>query len=176
MTVQTRPKAQWIEAALMRYEQPLLRYTTRITGDLESARDVVQDAFLRLCKADRSKVEGHLAAWLYTVCRNRALDIKKKEGRMGQLPDPQMVVDTKAGGPQESAARKEVQDLVLQAIESLPEQQLEAFRLKFQEQLTYREISQVMDKSLGTVSNLISSALGTIRDQLRTRVDLGQEN
>ncbi len=175
MTVRLGPKAEWIESALLRYEQPLLRYTSRITGDLESARDVVQDAFLRLCKADRSKVEGHLAAWLYTVCRNRALDIRKKEGRMGQLSDPQMVADTKTGGPQETVARKEVQDLVLQAIESLPEQQLEAFRLKFQEQLTYREISQIMDTSLGTVSNLISSALGTIRDQLRTRVDLGQE-
>ena len=77
--------ANWIRQALERYEKPLIRYACRITGDLETARDVVQDAFLRLCQADRAKVDGHLAAWLYTVCRNRAYDVRRKEGRMDAL-------------------------------------------------------------------------------------------
>ena len=65
---------EWIRGALERYESPLLRYACRLTGNLEQARDVVQDSFVRLCRADRSKVEDHLAAWLFTVCRRRALE------------------------------------------------------------------------------------------------------
>ncbi len=68
-------KAEWIKKALHRYERPLLRYAARITGNAEAARDVVQETFLRLCSAKREKVEDHLAAWLYTVARNHALNV-----------------------------------------------------------------------------------------------------
>ena len=80
-------KHEWIEAALTRYERPLVSYTQRITGDLERARDVVQDAFTRLCAQEPGKLDGRLAPWLYTVCRNRALDVVKKDGRMALLED-----------------------------------------------------------------------------------------
>jgi RNA polymerase sigma-70 factor (ECF subfamily) len=169
-------RTEWITAALERYELPLVRYVCRMTGDVEVARDVVQDAFLRLCKADRERVEGRLAAWLYTVCRNRALDVLKKEGRMGRLTDAQAVADPNTGGgPGEMAARSEMHGMILEALEGLTEEQREAFRLKFQDDLSYREISEVLGISLGSVSKLISTALGTIRDRLRTRYNLAQE-
>jgi RNA polymerase sigma-70 factor (ECF subfamily) len=169
-------RAKWIEEAVGRYERPLLRCALRLTGDLDMARDVVQDAFLRLCKADRAQVEGHLAAWLYTVCRNRALDVLRKEGRMGRLSDTSKVADTAAdGGPQTDASAREIRELVLRVLGTLPEPQREAFRLKFQDELTYREISQVMGKSLGTVSKLVSSALAAVRDELGTRPEMAQE-
>ena len=57
----------------------------------------------------------------------------------------------------------------------LSEEQREAFRLKFQDQLSYREIGQVMGVSLGTLSNLITAALGTLRQQLRAGGHLAQE-
>lgn len=166
-------KAEWIAVALRSYEGPLLRYAARMTGDLETARDVVQDAFLKLCEADRSKVEGHLAAWLFTVCRNRALDVQKKEGRMDRLRDAGAVEDG-AVGPGELAARREAYELVKEVLGSLSEQHNEAFRLKFQDQLTYREISQVMGKSLGTVSNLIATALCAVRDRLCSGAEASQ--
>jgi RNA polymerase sigma-70 factor (ECF subfamily) len=168
---------EWIEAALGRYEYPLLRYAVRITGDIETARDIVQDTFLKLCVADRTKVEGHLAAWLFTVCRNRALDLVRKEGRMGRLNDSQAVVDRSiTGRPGEAAAQREVYELLLEAMASLPSQQQEVLRLKFQDDLSYREISQVMGKSLGTISKLLSTALCSVRDRLRTKVELVTED
>ena len=74
--------AQWIVSALARYEAPLLRYASRLLGDVDRARDVVQDTFLKLCREDPTRLDGHLAQWLFTVCRNRALDIQRKEGRV----------------------------------------------------------------------------------------------
>ena len=79
-------QGRWIRSAVEAYERPLVRYAARITGDVERGRDVAQEAFLRLCRADRASIDGHLAEWLFTVCRNRALDVKRKEMRMATLP------------------------------------------------------------------------------------------
>lgn len=176
MTDPDRSKADWIVAALARYERPLLRFVCRMTGEPELARDVVQDAFLKLCKADQERVEGRLAAWLFTVCRNRTLDLIKKEGRMGRLDEARMMAQPSTDcDPGEMAVLNEAHGIVIEALETLSDDQREAFRLKFQDQLTYREISQVLGVSLGSVSKLITTALGTIRDRLKTRYDLAQE-
>jgi RNA polymerase sigma factor (sigma-70 family) len=169
-------RSEWVRDALVRYERPLVRYAERITGDLESARDVVQETFLRLCAADRAAVEGHLAAWLYTVCRNRAYDVRKKENRMQPLSEEQAGRMASADpGPGVTAARSEARQLVLDAVRHLSEREQEAFRLKFEDDLTYREISQAMGVSLGTVSNLVAGALASVRDQLRARNVLARE-
>src|SRR5258708_845972 len=96
---------QWIRQAVDRYEGPLTLYAARLLGgDVERARDVVQDAFLRLWEADRVSVDGHLAQWLYRVCRNRTLDVRRKESRMTTTlehePDSQQRDETSrdAGG------------------------------------------------------------------------------
>ena len=164
MEQRRQPRAEWVEAALQRYEAPLIRCAAGIVGDEQRARDVVQETFLKLCQAKRDDLDDRLAAWLYTVCRNRALDVRKKEGRRGPLDN----VDTLANGgasPHQLAARSQAHRQVLRAVDQLPHDQAEAFRLKFADQLTYREIGQVMGKSLGTVSNLITAALATVREQ-----------
>jgi RNA polymerase sigma-70 factor (ECF subfamily) len=170
-------KTEWIRSALDRFERPLLRYACRFTGDLESARDVVQDTFLKLCEADRDRVDGHLAAWLYTVCRNRALDVRKKEGRMDPLAmETAEAFPDRGPSPGTAAQGREEHRMVLEALRDLPERQQEAFRLKFQDELTYREIGQVMGVSLGTVSGLIAGALDTLRGRLRAgQIDLARE-
>ena len=168
--------AEWVHAALERYERPLMRYAARITGNIELARDVVQDTFLRLCEAEQANVDGHLAAWLYTVCRNRAFDVRRTEERVDSLQDGQMEsVRSECPEPSTLAARNEAYALALDALSTLPENQQEAVRLKFQDDMTYREISQVMGVSLGTVSYLITTALGALHDQLRGKEDLAQE-
>jgi RNA polymerase sigma factor (sigma-70 family) len=169
-------KADWVRAALQQYERSLIRYAARITGNVELARDVVQDTFLRLCETDRVKVDGHLAAWLYTVCRNRALDVRKKEDRMDSLQDGH-ADSVQSGDPEPSAvaAGNETYGMVLEAVSTLPENQQEAFRLKFQDEMTYREISQVMGISLGMVSRLVATALSDLREQLRGKINLVQE-
>ena len=167
MNEDNQTKAEWVKAALQRYEQPLIRHATSIVGDTERARDVVQETFMRLCAADRGDVEDRLAAWLFTVCRNRALDVRKKEGRMGPLnPTRAEAIANGGAGPRELAARSEAHGMVLRAIRELPPDQQEAFRLKFQDHPTSREIGPVMGQSPGPVSTLITAALPTVRAQV----------
>jgi RNA polymerase sigma factor (sigma-70 family) len=167
----------WIQQALVHYEGPLVRYAARVLrGDVDRARDVVQDTFLRLCQADRAKVEGHLEAWLFTVCRNRAIDIARKEGRMGALdPERKDRIQSAEAGPGELAARRLAHRRVMALLEGLPPDQQRAFRLKFREHKSYREISAEMGTSLGRVSKLITTAMATIREQLATPATPAQE-
>ncbi|MBI5094691.1 MAG: sigma-70 family RNA polymerase sigma factor [Candidatus Hydrogenedentes bacterium] len=159
---------EWVGAVLERYERALLNYALRFTGNLEAARDVVQDTFLQLCQADRARIDGHMAAWLYTVCRNRALDVRKKEGRMEGLAERQEQLQAcPAPGPSVRAEQNETHAMVLAALETLPEREQEVFRLKFQDGLSYREIGQVLGMPHTTVSLHVHTALQTIRERLR---------
>jgi RNA polymerase sigma-70 factor (ECF subfamily) len=158
----------WILCALRRYERPLVRYARRVTGDLESARDVVQECFLRLCRQRKERVQGHLGAWLYSVCRNLAFDRLRKEGRMQALDDS-------TPGPKASPVarleRREQFQSVAASIERLPPRQQEILRLKFQENLSYRQIAAVTKLSVSNVGFVLHTAIRTLRsalgDQLR---------
>lgn len=171
MSERPRKQAQQVGEALREYERPLVSYALGITGNLEQARDVVQDTFLKLCNQDTAKLDGHLAQWLYTVCRNRALDVRKKEGRMQALD--QRMAEAQAApepGPNGRAERREEHGIALEVIGSLPNPQQEAFRLKFEHGLTYREIGGILDMPLSTVSYTITQALATIRVRMRTKL------
>src|SRR6185295_19975499 len=87
-----RPTTEWVIEALTQYERPLLRYAKWLLGDLDAARDVVQETFLRLCREDRARLDGRVAAWLFTVCRNLALDAKRQSGRLSSLNDADVAV------------------------------------------------------------------------------------
>ena len=123
---------QRVGSALERYEGPLVRYAARLTGDLDSARDVVQDTFLKLCSAGPLPEDNHLAAWLFTVCRNRALDVVRREKRMGPAGEASVeTVESSAPSPSAVLEKRETSRNVLQLLEALPQNQKEVIRLKF---------------------------------------------
>jgi RNA polymerase sigma-70 factor (ECF subfamily) len=153
------PKSRWIEEALELHESSLLRYARWILSDLESAREVVQETFLRLCKEDPARVEGHVAQWLFTVCRNLAFDARKKEARMTPLGDTEVAV---APGLEE----RETVSQILQLVETLPKNQREVVYLKFQCDLSYKEISEITRLSVSNVGFLLHSAVRAIRKQM----------
>ena len=148
---------------LKRHESPLLRYAARITGSEELAREVVQDTFCRLCAQPREKVKGHEAEWLFTVCRNRALDVRRKEGRM-QTGDAVLAAQpSSAPAPASVAEGKEAVSQVLSVLDTLPANQREVVLLKFQGGLSYKEIAKVTELSVSNVGYLLHAALKTLR-------------
>jgi RNA polymerase sigma-70 factor (ECF subfamily) len=166
-SMDNRQKSEWIREALDAHEGSLVRYACRFTRDLERARDIVQDTFLRLCSQPRSKVEDHLKAWLFTVCRNRALDVLAKERKMNPTSEIDFeVIPAPAPDPAEAAATKEMAGRVLGLVQSLPPRQREAVILKFQENLSYKEIGEVMNTTVSNVGVLLHTALGTLRERL----------
>jgi RNA polymerase sigma factor (sigma-70 family) len=171
-THEANDKSAWIRSAVVEYEDRLLRYAVRRTGCQETARDVVQEVFLRLCRQDRAGVEGHLAEWLYTVCRRRAIDVGRKESTMKIVSaDVQSHTDTQPDGEATAVQREEAQQ-VEAALSTLSENQQEVIRLKFQHGLSYREIAGVTELSTSNVGYLIHTAIHNIRRQLSVDTEL----
>lgn len=162
-------RERWLRSVLDRYERPLIRYATRLTGDTERARDVVQDVFIRLCTEDRGPIQDHVAEWLFTVCRNRARDVRRKEKRMRRLDDA--TAESKAGAdpsPPAVLESREASSQVLRLLAALPDSQQEAVWLKFQSGLSYKEIAGVLNTSVSNVGVLIHTAIKTLREALRS--------
>jgi RNA polymerase sigma-70 factor (ECF subfamily) len=166
-------KADWVHSALRQYEGPLIRYAAQITGDLDRARDVVQDTFIRLCAEKQDRVEPHLAQWLFKVCRNRALDVRRKESRMKTLDDVAMNLQVSTE-PSPSAAMetREAASEVRRLLGTLSENQQEVVRLKFQNGLSYQEISNITSLTVTNVGFLIHTAIKTLRQQMQPKTVL----
>ena len=162
-------KAEWVRATLERHEGSLLRYAASITGDAERARDIVQETFMKLCGEDREKLDGRLTEWLFTVCRNRAIDVQRKEKRMTPLTEMDMETrESTEPSPSVAAEQRESTSSVLRFLESLPPNQREVIRLKFQSDLSYAEISRVTNLSLSNVGFLIHTGIKNLRRQFQS--------
>ena len=165
----------WVLAALEAYEAPLMRYAARLTGDVERARDVVQDTFIRLCAQPQAVLEGREREWLFTVCRNRALDVRRKEQRMTPMAAEVECRECSAPSPPAALERDEESGQVLRLVEALPENQQEVIRLKFEAGLSYREIAGVTGLSVSNVGFLIHTGLKALREKMRN-AEFGMRN
>ena len=156
--------AQYVRGAVERFQAPLLRYATRLISDPERARDIVQDTFVRLMGQSPAAVDGHLAEWLFTVCRNRAFDVQRKEGRMKRFAEGQVErIADRDPRPGTALEARETQSAILRLIERLPRNQQEVVRLKFQNGFSYKEISRITSLSIGNVGFLLHTAIRTLR-------------
>lgn len=158
-------RRQWILEAYQAHQNRLERYALSLLGDLEAAREVVQETFVQLCRTEREKIDASLAAWLFTVCRNKAFDVRRKERlvleKRSQAPEP----STEFREPAEIVEQSQSADVVLGLLARLPEKQQEVVRLKFQAGLSYAEIASTTGNSLSNVGYLIHTAIKTMRSR-----------
>src|SRR6476620_5179337 len=129
------PDASDLTALLDRYERPLVRYALSITGELDAARDVVQETFIKYVESGRpeslrdtsngtnaqslSAERRPVEAWLFTVCRNGAIDHQRKQSRIV----PMHPIDDRRceePGPVAVLERREMAGLLLGLLNELP--------------------------------------------------------
>jgi len=153
-----------LTALLRRFELPLLQYAARILNDRERARDVVQETFVELQRNPRRQTDVAPAKWLFTVCRNRALNICRKEKRLTYL-DEEILEQRESHdpAPNERIEQEEATGFLLRIVATLPPRQQEVLQLKFQNDLSYQEIAEITRMSVDHVGVLIHNALKTLR-------------
>ena len=158
--------AIWIEPILERYERPLIQYASGIVGNGENARDIVQETFLRLARNGPVEPPDRLASWLFTVCRNQAIDWKRKADRIVAMEEETHHLPSEEPSP---SARLEAQESAFQLsqlLTRLPEQQREVLRLRFQCDLSYREISEITQLGESNIGFLLHTGIKTLRQLL----------
>ncbi len=159
-----------IEEMFTALESPLLSYAQRLTGGAAAAEDVVQDAFMKLHAQFNDVREPR--RWLYRTVHNLSLNHRRSAAKIVQLP----AASDDASSPPESAdplplpdetiARWEGIGLVRLSVNALDERGRELIRLKFTEDLSYREIARRPGLNTGHVGYLLHHALREIADAL----------
>lgn len=166
-TAAHRNRERFVESAIEQYQSPLIGYATTLLHDPDRARDVVQDTFIRLCNQEPGKVADNLKTWLFTVCRNRAFDILRKEKRSEPIDDVRW---KKTAGPDTPPDRQLVERErlaeVMRYLDRLPENQRDCILLKFQQGLSYHEIHEVTGLKEGNIGFLIHTGLKRLRAML----------
>ena len=158
------------------YRDRIFNTAIGIVQNAEDAEDVAQEVFIQVYRSIHSfKGESKLSTWMYRIATTRSLDLlrnRKSKKRFGfiqrlfgdgneplyELPDfnhPGVTMDRK-----ENAAK------LFKAIARLPENQKTAFTLHKLEDLSYQEVSEVMQTSIAAVESLMHRAKQNLRKML----------
>jgi RNA polymerase sigma factor (sigma-70 family) len=156
-----------VEQLMRRFEVPLLQYATLITGSSERARDVVQEVFIKF-QGNGAIAPEKTATWLFTVCRNSALNVCRREKRMMYL-DEEIIESHEDEHPMpfERMEQREASGFLMKILATLPPRQQEVLQLKFQDDLSYQEIAEITKTTKNSVGVLIHTALKTLRQGYR---------
>jgi RNA polymerase sigma-70 factor (ECF subfamily) len=154
------------QALVEKYQKKLYAVAYGLLGNREDALDGVQEAFVKAYRSlDRFKGESSFYTWLYRITVNAAIDIGRKQGRRDEVEFLEEVEPEEEKGdypvasagknPSEQLMRKELGDLIEDAIQQLPEEQRTAVVFREIEGLSYKEIAKLMRCSEGTVMSRI---------------------
>ena len=159
-------KREEFEEIVHRFEIPLLQYARRITGDRDQARDVVQDTFVKFQRNGALRRDDEPATWLFTVCRNAALNVCRKDRRMMYVDEE--LIEARASEqamPFDQLEQKEATGFLLRIVSTLPVRQQEVIQLKFQNDLSYQQIAEIMQTTANNVGVLLHTGLKTLRQR-----------
>jgi len=165
------PGWETIEELFSALEGPLLGYALRYTGEVGLAEDVVQDAFMKLHAQFKSVEKPR--QWLYRTVHNLALNQRREVGRTVSLDqfleaDHAIPADPAdpAPLPDEQIIRLEGIGQVRLSLETLDARSRELIRLKFNENLSYKDIGTRTGLTTGHVGNILHHALKAIAGEL----------
>jgi RNA polymerase sigma-70 factor, ECF subfamily len=162
-----------------RHGDGVLGYLCHMTGNRDQAEDLFQETFKRVHeKAHTFRGDG-FKSWLFTIATRLTIDGARRRKRHMTISlnqdgdcDEQNgsllggLVDEAAANPGDELVRREQKEQVRRAIESLPDGQRAALVLAYYQQLSYREVAQVLGCSVGAVKTQMSRALATLAQRL----------
>ena len=163
---------QLLEDAFARYQNELLGTLYYLVGNVEDARDALQEAFLKCWRRRQSVGEiENLRAWIFRVALNVGRDIRSTAWRRRRkpLPDDEAMIKSENAPPETGLVHQEQVALVRRALLDLRPEEQEVFLLRQNGEMTYEEIARLINIPLGTVKTRMRLALGKLRESLAPR-------
>jgi RNA polymerase sigma-70 factor (ECF subfamily) len=148
----------------------------RITGDRETAEEVVQDVFQNVWQTAGSFQSGvgSFPSWLLGITRHRAIDAtrsKRERARAREQTLDMSYAPVDETGLDHEVAQRMLQDAVRAALGALPAPQRQAIELAYYAGLTRAEIAARLNEPLGTIKTRLRLGLTKLRDLLRQTAD-----
>jgi len=173
-------QAEAFGTLILQYQDRVFNTCWRICGNLEDARDLTQEAFLKAYeRLDTFKQESGFYTWLFRIAVNLAISLRRSSTRRRQVPFDVVAEGTQADALSQSAARagdrhaagpandSALQGLVVRALHELEEDYRAVVVLRDIEGFGYREIGEILDIPPGTVRSRLHRA----REALRKAVE-----
>lgn len=166
------------DGLINRYSQNLYRFVLKLLNNKEEARDAVQESFINawknIKKYDHRK---EFKTWLFSIARNKSIDLLRKKksvtfsslnGEDAETPFEANIPDSELH-PEELFERNETIELVQKALESIPFDYKTIVLLHDGEEMTFEEISEVVDKPMNTVKSQYRRALIALKNNIESQ-------
>lgn len=158
-----------------RHQRRVFNVALRVLGNRDAAQDIVQEIFMTLPLRVRTfRGDASFTSWLYRATVNRAIDRRRREGRRAAASLDDLPVEFAGGalqggdppvvghhGEQLEAARR-----VQQALLRLSPKLRAVAVLRYVEGLSYEQLAEVLDCSLGTVKSRLNRAHTALQELL----------
>lgn len=173
----TKGDAAAFEQLVLKYQTQVYNLCFRVMGNAEDAADMTQETFLKAWRNLESfHGEASFSTWLYRLASNTCLDqlrsIRRRPVQSLTVTDTEgeeqtMDVPDSAPSPEDSLINKEERELLQKAMRALDPQERQILTLRVVNDLSYTEISEVLDLKEGTVKSRLARA----RDHLRKKLE-----
>ncbi len=167
--------AERLKGVFSRYQDELLGMLYYLVGNIEDARDALQETFIK-CWRHRGKVPEieNLRAWVFRIAVNTGRDLRSTAWRRRRKPlDPgEVTVVAEDKGPEADAIRREQLGLIRRALLQLRPEEQEVFLLRQNGAMTYDQIAQSINIPVGTVKTRMRLAITKLRGALQTKSPL----
>ena len=165
--IQQKEKAA-LEQLYDRYDKILFSFLYKMTEDRDLAEEALQEVFIKLWrgKGEYDESKGKFTSWLFTMSRNSAIDLIRKQKKpsvpldeIDDLVSPETAVE-------ELAEWQEQKDQIQEAVSELSSEQQKMIQLFYFKGMTHETISTMCDIPLGTVKSRIRLALSKLKKTL----------
>lgn len=158
------------------YKKKVLNTSLNMVHDVQDAEEIMQDVFVELYfNISQFRGDSAIGTWIYRITVNKSLDLirkRKRKKRFGWLTG---LFDEQSGRelhvisdfihPGVQMENQEEISAIFEMMDQLPEKQKTAMVLSVMEQLSYEEISKVMDTSISSVESLLFRARQNLKKE-----------
>jgi len=173
-----KDKPEAYQALVDRYDALVRSVAARYLGkDPMAIEDACQETFLKALARIRDLREAsRFKSWLCAIAHNQALDSLRRgrslvswDSTGGEEDSPCWEIADAKPNPADRHASDEVAGVMKDILEGIPELYRDPIMLRFEEDLDYREIAELLGKPLGTIKSLIHRGKAMIREELARR-------
>ncbi len=161
---------------MRRYQQRVYWAARRIVGTHEDADDIAQETFVKAYTAlGDFRGESSFFTWVYRIAINLSLNAVRKRQMVSYLKENEIInrIFPSSDDPSREVEFKETQSRLQEAIARLPEKQRAVFVMRYYDEMSYEEISEVMKTSVGGLKANFFHALRKVREYMTDETPSG---
>lgn len=163
---ETSDKEEGFRQLVIKYQQRLYEVIRRKTTSHEDADDVLQNTFLKVFRHIKSfEGRSELYTWLYRIACNEVIDFQKRQSRIKTSE-----IDHQVSPKADSFV--DIDDVIQSlnnAVAKLPDRQQMVFRMRYYDELSYKEMSELLQLTEGALKASFHHAVRKIEEEFRTK-------